>query len=89
MKRSQPLLNPSWSVSIIGLPIAALLVVTACGRPGPARETTIEQGRIHTVGPKRFDNLPFWNVSGAEEMTHILWPHAMGDPGPGVFGSVE
>ena len=49
----------------------------------------IADDRVHVVEGKHFTTLSYWNIRGAEDLAHILWPEDFPEPSTASFSLVE
>ena len=49
----------------------------------------IADGQVHVVEGKHFTTLSYWNIRGAEDLAHILWPDDFPEPSTATFSLVE
>ena len=49
----------------------------------------IKNERVHIVEGKHFTTLSYWNIRGAEDLAHILWPEDFPEPSSAPFSLAE
>ena len=49
----------------------------------------IWNGRVHVVEGKHFTTLSYWNIRGAEDLAHLLWPEDFPEPSTAPFSLAE
>lgn len=54
-----------------------------------AEVPAIKNGAVHVVESKHFTTLSYWNIRGAEDLAHILWPEDFPDPPTQPFSLAE
>ena len=45
-----------------------------------AEVPAIKNGQVHLVEGKHFTTLSYWNIRGAEDLAHLLWPNLFPEP---------
>ena len=45
-----------------------------------AEVPAIKNGQVHLVEGKHFTTLSYWNIRGAEDLAHLLWPDLFPEP---------
>ena len=54
-----------------------------------AEVPAVKNARIHLVESKFFNTLSFWNIRGAEDLAHVLWPDLIPEPITTEFSLAE
>ena len=54
-----------------------------------AEVPAIKNNQVHLIEGKHFTTLSYWNIRGAEDLAHLLWPDLFPEPSTTPFTLAE